>query len=99
MLVPLPGTVLVEPLLRHEAMQDDIQNRISGFLMAKPEYEGIPNVGTVYALPEGYVDDHIKVGARVLFNENQPKGFKFEDRKLFRLQLEQIVAIFIKEES
>lgn len=98
MLTPTPGKVLLTPYLHSEAFADEVKKR-SGLLMVKPDnhtgrFEGLPNQGFVVALHDDYRGP-LKVGARVVFSENNPKGFKNpEDPKqtLFALDLDQIIA-------
>lgn len=98
-LVPTAGHVIITPYLASQVRADAVKKR-SGLLIAPPTnhkdggYEGIPNQGYVVALPDGY-DGTLQLGDRVVFSENQPKGFKDPDdekRPLFALQLDQILA-------
>lgn len=88
-LEPMPGFILIEP--------EDRQPRqtASGILIKEPKFEGAPIAGRIYAIagsgiPEGYAE--LKVGDRVIFKEEAPKGFKFEGKSLFALKPEQIRA-------
>ncbi len=97
MITPTAGHVLVTPILWTEIRAAELKKR-SGLLLAQPDnkhtFEGIPNQGTVVALPDGYEGD-LKVGAHVVFAENNPKGFKDPEdpeRTLFALKFEQIIA-------
>lgn len=98
MLSPTSGKVLITPYLHSEAFAAEVKAR-SGLFMVKPDnhkgsFEGLPNQGFVVALADDYRGP-LKIGARIVFSENNPKGFKNpEDPKqtLFALDLDQIVA-------
>lgn len=95
MLRPLSGKILVEPILRSEVEAAAVKSR-SGLFIPPPDnklnsFEGMPNEGRVYALPDDY-DGELKVGDHVIFSEMTPKGFKHDGKKLFPLELKQIVA-------
>lgn len=94
-ITPAPGKLLVRPVLASEERAEAIRKR-SGLYIPKPDnkhsFEGVPNQGIIYAIDPEYSGD-LKVGVRVIFNENQPKGFKWDDFTLFPLDIDQIVAI------
>jgi co-chaperonin GroES (HSP10) len=92
---PLAGKVLIKQMLRSEFQQEDVQKRIKDFLIEKPKWQGVPTVGTVYALPDGYSDKYIKVGARVIFSEQHPQGFKWEELKLIPIAIKDVAAVFL----
>lgn len=99
-LIPRAGTVLVTQHLQSEAEAADLRKRMAKVGLLGPqkvtkEFEPIPSVGFIWALPEGYSHDYIKVGAKVVFKEQNPKGFKWEGEKLLSLDLEQIVAVVL----
>lgn len=97
-ITPAPGMVLVRPVLASEERAAEIQKR-SGLLIPKPDnkhsFEGVPNQGIIYAIDPNYTGE-LKVGARVVFDEKAPKGFKWDDFTLFPLKIEQIVAEIAK---
>lgn len=88
MITPMPGFILVEPISRSEAEQ---KSSIPGFEVAKPKFEGTPNMGKVYAVAD--VSD-IKHGQIVIFStEPTPAGFKHEGLKLMAVPKAQIMAV------
>lgn len=92
---PTSGNVALRPILPSEARADEVRKR-SGLYLPKPtnsggSFEGIPSQGIIFALPDEY-DGDLKIGDRVVFSEQAPKGFKFEGETLFVFKLEQIVA-------
>lgn len=72
----------------------------SGIVVTKPKYQGVPNKGTVFAIGEGVndgdrpLDIEVKVGDRVVFEEPNPRGFKYEGKGLFKLHKSQILGVF-----
>lgn len=97
---PKPGQALIEPHLHSQEHADTIQKR-SGLLIPPPDnkhsFEGIPSMGTIYKLPTEY-DGELQVGMMVTFKEDSPKGFKFEDRPLFAIPIDNISGIINKED-
>lgn len=92
---PVSGKVLVEAYLPSKARADEVKAR-SGILIAtnhdkKSSFEGVPNQGYIYALADDYAGP-LKAGDRVIFSEKSPQGFEWDDKTLFALDLEQIVA-------
>lgn len=98
---PTKDNVLIELILRSQVFADAVHKR-SGLYVPPPEnkmhsFEGIPNEGIVFALFDGYAGP-LKVGDRVVFNESNPKGFKFEGHKLLPVKVDQIMGV-IDEQS
>lgn len=94
-ITPVNDHVMLRPLLHSDIRAKEIMAR-SGLYLAKPDnkmtsFEGIPSQGIVYALPEGYTGE-LKIGARVVFSETAPKGFKHEGVVLFPIAIDKIIA-------
>lgn len=94
-ITPVAGRALIEPILHSEARAKEVMDR-SGLHLTKPDnklnsFEGIPNQGVVYALPDAY-EGPLTVGMHVVFVENAPRGFKHDDRVLFPIDLDMIIA-------
>jgi len=87
---PLPGRVIIEIVTRSDSRRTAAAQ--AGILLPDAEIEGAPNEGIVYAVGEG-VDPEIKVGARVFYKEETPKGFRLDDRPLLGLWDRQIVGV------
>lgn len=85
-MLPIPGYIIVEPEDRAEQIAPK-----HGLVIAEPKFQGPPNIGTIYQVAEG--EDTFAVGMRVVFKEEHPKGFKWDDRTLFRLDRDQIILI------
>lgn len=95
-LTPRPGLIFVEPVLRSVAATDDLRQRAgkSGLLIqdSKPEFEGSPNTGRVYAVPDG--ETEIAVGDIVIFSTTpQPQGIKLDKLKLMAVPRIQIASL------
>lgn len=93
---PANGRVLIELVLRSQAYAEAVHKR-SGLFVPPPEnkmhsFEGIPNEGVVFALPDDY-NGPLQIGDRVIFNESNPKGFKFEGHKLLPVDVDQIMGV------
>lgn len=94
-ITPVNDHVLVEPILHSEQRAKEIMER-SGLYIPKPDnkthsFEGIPSQGLIYALPADY-SGPLKVGMHIVFSEAAPKGFKYDDRTLFPIAIDKIVA-------
>ncbi len=94
-LQPINGHVLVE-FEPHVARQTK-----SGFHIAPPKHEGVPNRGTVLALPNepipyqdraGNVLD-VVVGDYVFYADNAPNGFKWEGKKIIPIHKDDLLAV------
>lgn len=90
-LVALGNYVLVEFEERAEAIYGKEMQTASGILIAEPEFQGVPNTGTVTAV--GGEVRFPKAGDRVLFAAKGDEGFEFEGKKLFRLKAGQVLAV------
>lgn len=71
---------------------DDDGQTTSGFFVPPPEFQGIPNSGTVVAIGKDVVFP--RVGDRIVFAEDKPKGFKWDGRKLFKLPADNVLGVF-----
>lgn len=102
-LTALGDKVIVEIISQNEAEDRALKDRLSktGLLMPKTDTtdpkraSGPPVLGIVYALGPKASEKfgkNIIVGDRVVFDEKQPHGFKWEDKKLLALTMDQIVA-------
>lgn len=96
MLIPAKGRVIVKVYLRSKAEAEAVQKR-SGLLIPtqkdnKHTFEGVPNEGFIYALPDDY-SGPLKLGQHVVFDEDSPKGFKWQGETMFALKTDQIAAI------
>lgn len=88
-IIPLPGFIFVEPVLRAEAERS---TTIKGFAFKDPEFQGAPCMGKIYALPEVGADE-FKLGEIIIFrNDPLPQTFKFDKVKLFAVPTESIAA-------
>ena len=92
---PVDGNVLVEPTMPSKKRAQEVMDR-SGLYMAKPDnkttsFEGIPKTGVVYSLPDSY-DGPLSEGMTVVFDDQKPKAFKWEDKTIFRVSLDRILA-------
>lgn len=83
----LDGYILLEPFNR----ADERESTIEGFQFANPDFQGVPHTGKVVAVCEG--DHEVKEGQVVVFKEDHPKGFELFGKKLFRVKLDQILAV------
>jgi co-chaperonin GroES (HSP10) len=94
-LVPRDKTIALELSLPRASWAKKIKAR-SGLLVPPPDkmysFEGIPQKGVVYALPESYKGP-LKAGMLVIFKDNAPKAFKFEGKDLAIMELSKITAI------
>ena len=99
-LKPVNGYYFVEPILQSTAKTEELRKRAgkSGLLIPdhKPDntrhdFEGIPVMGTIRFVPDD-ADPGLTVGMTVVFNEQNPKGFKWEGMTLFPLKHDQIIA-------
>ncbi len=107
-LTPVNGYYFVEPQLHSDRKTEELRKRVaesgSGILIPdhKPDntrhdFEGIPCFGTIRFVPAD-ADPNLPVGMRVVFKEDNPKGFKWEGMKLFPLKAEQIVAGLVEDD-
>lgn len=103
-LTPVNGNFLVEPRLHSQVKTEQLRERVeksgSGLLIpdikpdnTKHDFEGIPNQGIIRFLPEGY-DGELAVGTMIVFDEQNPKGFKWDGMTLFPIKRDQIVGVF-----
>lgn len=99
-IIPSAGICLVEPYLHSKAYADEVKSRSGLYVESKPDhkstFEGVPNRGFIVALPENYAGDH-KVGQQIVFNEESPKGFKWNDKTLFPIQIKNIAAVIVED--
>lgn len=95
--------VIVEIISQNEAEDMELKKKMSksGLLMptrdtADPKRaSGPPVLGVVYSIGSKGREkwgDNIKVGDTVVFDEKQPHGFKWGDKKLLGLKVEQVIA-------
>lgn len=93
-LTAVAGTVLIEIEERSKAAYglDDEGKTASGFFMADPEFQGVPNTGVVVAVGAGV--DFPREGDRVVFSADGNEGFKWNDRKLFKIKAEKVAGVF-----
>jgi len=87
---PLPNRVIVEIVTRSDSRRDAAA--LAGIMLPDAPIEGAPNEGIVFAVGDG-VDPEIKVGSRVFYKEETPKGFKIDDRPLLGLWDRQILGV------
>lgn len=88
-LVPYAGKVIV-------AVEDrQPRKTAAGLLIKEPKHEGAPIAGTITAIGDGVTG--LTIGSRVLFKEENPRGFKHEGKPYFALKPEQILAEVDKE--
>lgn len=102
MITPVNGNFLVEPMLRTEIENKELKDRMakSGLLVpdaaGKPDnknkFEGVPNQGVIRHIPESYKGE-LKVGQMIVFAIESPSGLKWEDKTLFAVKADQIVAV------
>lgn len=96
------GKVLIEPYFNSKALAAEVKKR-SGLEVAKirdnkTSFEGVPNQGFIYALPADYHGE-LRLGQLVIFRNSNPKGFMWEGKTLFPLELDQILGIVKEDES
>mgnify|MGYP003423302084 CR=1 FL=1 len=95
--------VIVEIISQNEAEDKALQEKMSksGLLMPTRDTtdpkraSGPPVLGIVYAIgpkAQEKFGDNIIVGDQVIFDEKKPQGFKWDDKKLLALTMDQIVA-------
>lgn len=63
----------------------------AGLHVVEPSKQGAPNTGIVFAV--GSDVKRVKVGQEVVFDEQHPKGIKWEGRKIIPVHEDQIVAV------
>lgn len=85
MLNPLKGEIIVE------LIEPETETK-SGLLVIPDKMQPIPNRGIVYAIASDI--EECKVGQEIVFKENHPKGFKFDDKKLLKIKKEQLMGVF-----
>lgn len=61
------------------------------FHLPPPEFQGVPNVGTVYAVGPD-CSGVVSPGERVIFNDKNPKGIRYSGLKLLVVDESNIVA-------
>lgn len=99
----LGDKVIVEIISQNEEEDRQLQEKMSksGLLMPSRDTtdpkraSGPPVLGIIYALGPKAVEkfgDNIVVGDKVVYDEKQPRGFKWDDKKLLALTMDQIVA-------
>lgn len=93
MLKPTPEKLLIEIIEIGEHRAQEAAKRIPGFQIPPPPLEGVPNTGRVYMIGEDVRQDGLKAGDLVFFNEQRPKGFRWEGKRLFAMLPEQILAV------
>ncbi len=95
--------VIVEIISQNEAEDKALKDRLEKSGLHMPSIDtndpkrasGPPVLGIIYAMSPKSVDkfgDNIVVGDTVVFDEKQPHGFKWEDKKLLALSMDQIIA-------
>lgn len=87
---PLPGRIIIEIVTRSDSRREAAAT--AGIMLPDAEFEGAPNEGIVYAVGDN-VDPEIKVGARVFYKEETPKGFRLDDRPLLGLWDYQVLGV------
>lgn len=101
-ITPVNGRALIAPILHSEARAKEVMDR-SGLYLVKPDnklhsFEGIPSQGIIRALPAEYYGP-LRVGMRVVFSEEAPKGFKHNDEVLFPIDIDKIVAEVVNDDE
>lgn len=97
--------VVVEIISQNEAEQQRLEESAKRAGISVPPSKDDPSkataapvLGRVYALGSGIEDgDGIKVGDLVAYREKAPHGFKFDNKKLLALHLDQIDAVLESE--
>jgi len=95
MLKPTPEKLLVEIIEIGDHRAQEAAKRIPGFQVPPPEYQGVPDLGRIYAIGSDVVID-AKVDDTIVFEEFKPKGFHWDDKKLFALLPEQVLAVVLE---
>lgn len=93
---PMPHVVIVEIITQLEHEQSELSRKIPGFERAKSDkdIQGPPNMGKVYAAQPVVMREHgIKLGDTVIFKEDKPKGFEWENKKLLAIRPDQIMGV------
>ena len=102
MITAVNGNFLIEPVLRTEKEREELKDRLQKSGLVMPEsagksnnrdnFEGVPSTGYIRYIPESY-EGELKVGMFIVFEEQNPAGFKHEGVTLFALKDYQIVAV------
>lgn len=95
-------SIIVEIISQSDQERAELEKLAAGagLLLAGPhdnpaKVHGAPILGEVYAMSEkarkniGYLCD---VGDRVIYDEKQPHGFMYDDKKLLRINWNQVQA-------
>lgn len=85
---PLGKRVIIE-------YENRAKEKIGSFYVGKPQFQGVPIEGTVYAI--GPKVSRVSIGQRVVFKEDSPRGFKHDGKKLISVDEEQILAVFTED--
>lgn len=89
--------ILLEPIYR---VPKETEN---GILMPDSIKEGPPVKGKVYSVGDNVNDGDrplhhpIKPGDLIIFKEDSPRGFKYEDKVLFKIHKSQVWGLFEEE--
>lgn len=95
MVKPLSGKLLIEPLTTVEASGFMERLKTAGLEWQPPKMSGVPNVAIVYAVADDITD--IPVGMKIVFDEPNPHGFKWEGHKLLAIKKDQVLAGIVDE--
>lgn len=88
-LIPINGQIIIEPIERAEMRESSIK----GFEFQSPKMQGVPFMGVVYAIDPNLTDLEFAVGDKLIYDEPSPKGFKYDNRKLVAVKLDQVAAV------
>ena len=86
MITPMPGELIVE------IIEDIVKETESGILIADPKFHGLPKHGKVCWVGKGV--DKSLVGKKVLYKEDNPQGFWFEDVAMMRIKEDQLQGVY-----
>lgn len=91
MIMPLNKMILISDFRRAEHIEQTMSKKLPGFKLGKLQFEGLPNVGTVHAVPEN--EKTLKPGMRVVFIEMQPKAFRIFGKSLLPVHRDNIAGV------
>lgn len=92
---PIGDKVIIEPVLNSQLAAQDLKKR-TGLILASPKHQGIPIIGDVVAI--GPDVDRCKVGDRVMFKEQSPRGFKWEGKGYIPTTNNHILALVTEDD-